>query len=192
MRKQEMVKQETKNRIVHAFWELYKTTNIEKITVKSITDACGIYRTTFYLHFADVYAILEQIEEDLLGEIRSFTLKPVRVSENKDDFMREVCKSFEKNYEYLHVLLDGRHDQNFAALYKKELTELMCTLHQMDLGTLKPEAREIAIKSFSAMIDLFLSLGDSEKVSFDKLLVIIDGYMKNGIISTLRHIYGSC
>ena len=60
------------------------------------------------------------------------------------------------------------------------------------MNTLNPEAKEIAVKSFSAIIDLFLTLGDSNQVSFDKILVIIDGYLKNGIINTLRQIYGNC
>lgn len=192
MRKQEMVKQETKNRIMKAFWELYKTTNIEKITVKSITDACGIYRTTFYLHFADVYAILEQIEDEMLSNLKSLTAESVKTPQERDALLARASADFEKNYEYLNILLDRNHDQKFAMVYKREMTELLCALHQVDMSTLNPEAREIAVKSFSAIIDLFLTLGDSDQVSFDKILVIIDGYLKNGIINTLRQIYGNC
>lgn len=175
-----------------AFWELYKTTNIERITVKSITDACGIYRTTFYLHFADVYAILEQIEADLLAEIKVYAQEAARMPQSRETVIEKVCQNFEKNYEYLSILLDKKHDQKFAVIYKKEITDLMCVIHQMDMNALNPEAREIAVKSFSAMIDLFLTLGDSPKVSFERILVIIDGYMKNGIITTLRNVYGNC
>ena len=62
-------KRGTADRIVREFWKLYKKTNIEKITVKNITDASGIYRTTFYLHFSDVYEVLEDIERKLLEEL---------------------------------------------------------------------------------------------------------------------------
>lgn len=192
MRKQEMVKLETKNRIMKAFWELYKTTNIEKITVRKITDACGIYRTTFYLHFADVYAILEQIEEELLGELKRFSSERVQSTQEKEDLMFRVCASFEKNYEYLNVLLSRKGDQKFADQYKKEMTSLLCTLHQVEMNTLNGEAKEIAVKSFSAMIDLLLTLGDTPQMSFETILLIIDGYLKNGIINTLRELYGNC
>lgn len=192
MRKQEMVKQETKNRITKAFWELYKTTNIEKITVKRITDACGIYRTTFYLHFADVYAILEQIEDELLGEMKGFSSEIVRTAQEKEDLMLRVCASFEKNHEYLNVLLSRKGDQKFADQYKREMTSLLCALHRVEMSTLKGEAKDIAVKSFSAMIDLLLTLGDApQQVSFDKILLIMDGYLKNGIINTLRELYGN-
>lgn len=191
MRKQEIVKLETKSRIMNAFWELYKTTNIERITVKRITDACGIYRTTFYLHFADVYAILEQIEADLLADVKRFTLEAGRSSQNKEELITKVCQSFKKNYDYLNVLLDKKHDQRFAVAYKKEITELMCIMHQVDLNNLNAEAKEIAVKSFSAIIDLFMSLGDSSHVSLDQVIRIIDGYMKDGILKTLHSIYGN-
>lgn len=192
MRKQEMVKLETKNRIIKAFWELYKTTNIEKITVRKITDACGIYRTTFYLHFADVYAILEQIEEELLDELKGFSSETVQSTQEKEELMIRVCASFEKNYEYLNVLLSRKGDQKFADQYKKEMTSLLCTLHRVEMNTLNGEAKEIAVKSFSAMIDLLLTLGDTPQMSFEKILLIIDGYLKNGIINTLRELYGNC
>lgn len=191
MRKQEIVKLETKNRIMNAFWELYKTTNIERITVKRITDACGIYRTTFYLHFADVYAILEQIEADLIADVKGFTLEAGCSSQNKEEIITKVCQSFKKNYDYLNVLLDKKHDQRFAVAYKKEIAELMCIMHQVDLNNLNAEAKEIAVKSFSAMIDLFMSLGDSSHVSLDQAIRIIDGYMNDGILKTLHSIYGN-
>lgn len=191
MRKQEMVKLETKNRIIKAFWELYKTMNIEKITVRKITDACGIYRTTFYLHFADVYAILEQIEEELLVELKGFSSEIVQSTQEKEELMIRVCACFEKNYEYLNVLLSRKGDQKFADQYKKEMTSLLCALHRVELNTLNDEAKEIAVKSFSAMIDLFLTLGDTPQMSFEKILLIMEGYLKNGIINTLRELYGN-
>ena len=72
----ENAKQETRKKIVRSFWKLYKTKEIEKITVKDITDASGIYRTTFYLHFSDIYAILEIIEEKLMKELQQLGEEP--------------------------------------------------------------------------------------------------------------------
>ena len=180
------VKVDTKEKIIRAFWELYKKNRIEKITVKSITDACGIYRTTFYLHFADVYAVLEQIENTLLKEIRDITLEhdsPTRTEYEK--LMTKLSLCFTDNFDYLCVLLDGKHDPEFARLYKMEMISHICTVHQIDLSGLDEEMKEIAVRSLEAMIDLFLKLGDSPDISFDRLMYVVDGYMKHGIIRTL-------
>lgn len=49
-------------KIIKAFMTLYEVKNIEKISIKSITDLAGLNRGTFYLHFLDIYDLLEKIE----------------------------------------------------------------------------------------------------------------------------------
>ena len=68
MNKQEEKAAQTKAALVDAFWKLYLTKPVEKISVKEITDATGVYRSTLYYYFPDVYAILEYIEEDILHD----------------------------------------------------------------------------------------------------------------------------
>lgn len=68
MNKQEEKAAQTKAALVDAFWQLYLTKPIEKISVKEITDATGVYRSTLYYYFPDVYAILEYIEADILHD----------------------------------------------------------------------------------------------------------------------------
>lgn len=49
----------TKHAIADAFIELLQLQPIEKITVKTIAEKCGINRQTFYYHFADIYELME-------------------------------------------------------------------------------------------------------------------------------------
>ncbi|MBV7276677.1 TetR/AcrR family transcriptional regulator [Clostridiaceae bacterium UIB06] len=76
----------TEDKIIHAFWELYKTQKIEKITVKSITDACGIHRATFYLHYQDVYAILEHIEASLMQSLNYMNTACIETDADMSNF----------------------------------------------------------------------------------------------------------
>lgn len=189
MKGYENVKVDTKVRIIRAFWELYKTTKIEKITVKSITDACGIYRTTFYLHFADVYAVLEHIEMILMKEIKDITLENENPNwSEREKFMNDLLVCFTDNFDYLRVLLDGKHNPGFANRYKTEMIHRICAVHHIDIRSMDEEMRTVAFKSLEAIIDLFLKLGDSPNISFERLMYIIDGYMKNGILHTLSAI----
>ena len=45
-----------------ALTELMKEKDFEKITVRSICERAGVNRGTFYSHYADIYAMLEDAE----------------------------------------------------------------------------------------------------------------------------------
>lgn len=188
MRDYEAEKQGTKRRIVDAFWTLYKTTNIEKITVKNIADACGIYRTTFYLHFTDVYAILEEIEQELLDDLQNYTLSDDQSEEEREEVVKALYSSFQSRAEYLHILLNGRRDPEFSRKYKKELIRQMCMIHRVPMDRVDKETGIIIERTLSYLINLFLELAEVEKISYDKLVPLIDGYVKNGVLKTLNAI----
>ena len=50
----------TKFAILKVFGDLAASRPVDKITVKDITDQCGISRNTFYYHYQDVYEVLEE------------------------------------------------------------------------------------------------------------------------------------
>ena len=50
--------QQTKADFQEAFWRLYSTTPMEKITVAQVCQLAGYNRATFYLHFSDIYDFL--------------------------------------------------------------------------------------------------------------------------------------
>ena len=49
----------TKQAMYHTLKKLITTKPINKITIKDITDTCGLNRQTFYYHFKDIYDLLE-------------------------------------------------------------------------------------------------------------------------------------
>lgn len=55
-------KESTKEKIIDTFWELYEIKHIHKITVTEICKIAQINRSTFYVHFLDVYDVLDTIE----------------------------------------------------------------------------------------------------------------------------------
>ena len=59
----------TKKAIADSLKELTKTKTFDKISVKDISEKCGINRQTFYYHFEDKFALLKWIyETDLLDK----------------------------------------------------------------------------------------------------------------------------
>ena len=61
----------TENAIKNAFKTLLDKKPLNQITVKDITDECGITRNSFYYHYQDIPTLIETIvkeEIDLLAE----------------------------------------------------------------------------------------------------------------------------
>lgn len=51
----------TKRALIESFVKLLNETALDKITVKDIVKECGVNRNTFYYHFKDIYAMLDEI-----------------------------------------------------------------------------------------------------------------------------------
>lgn len=64
----------TKKLIIDTLVKLMGEKDFDKITVKDLTDALDINRGTFYLHYKDKYDLLEQIENEILGEINEIVV----------------------------------------------------------------------------------------------------------------------
>lgn len=66
----------TRNLITDAFLDLSKTKDFEEITIGDIAKQADINRSTFYAHFEDKYALLDEIIESTM----TFDLTSVKVS----------------------------------------------------------------------------------------------------------------
>ena len=61
----------TKKALAQALKELLSKKELSKITIKNITDYCGVNRQTFYYHFKDVYDLIEWIyTSEVIDEIK--------------------------------------------------------------------------------------------------------------------------
>ncbi len=62
----------TKRQIYEAMVELLKRKDVRSITVRELTELADINRSTFYLHYRDVYDLLEQMECHAIDELKQF------------------------------------------------------------------------------------------------------------------------
>ena len=58
----------TRYLLVHALTSLMLKKSIKDITVKELCESVDINRGTFYLHYKDIYDMLEQTEQELLEQ----------------------------------------------------------------------------------------------------------------------------
>lgn len=91
----------TKKLLRHGIAELGKTKSVHKITVKELTDLIEINRGTFYLHYKDVYDLVDSIEDELCEE---FDQKVLGVT--PDDILFRPLDVLESFFEYFRVNKD--------------------------------------------------------------------------------------
>ena len=106
---------ETKEKIKDAFFEIYKDKKIERISIKEITDRAKINRGTFYVYYKDIYDLLEQIEDDIIGELTDKILAALQLiirDENMFQYLPPL-EFFQKYSKYLKILLGSNGDPNF-------------------------------------------------------------------------------
>ncbi len=124
----------TKKLIRQGLVELAKTKSINKITVKELTDLVEINRGTFYLHYKDVYDLVESLETELYdafnAEISAITsndlLKtPVEICE-------KICEHFNEHMDVYTMLMGEHGDAQFTYkignLLNEKVYELFITI----------------------------------------------------------------
>ena len=130
MRKRTQQTERTKADIEQAFWHLYAQKPIEKITVAQVCELAGYNRGTFYLHFQDVYQLLEIIEDRFLqGMVACVESCMKRLSDDGSKLARiaalaEVVAYYERNKRYIVVLLSDTGDPSFLIKLKRGLKPL--------------------------------------------------------------------
>ena len=90
----------TKAALRHGLAVLTQKKSIKEITVKELVEEVDINRSTFYLHYTDIYTMVSELENELLAQFRhAIDLYPPTSSED------EMCRFFEHIY---NILADNR------------------------------------------------------------------------------------
>lgn len=151
MRKQPERTAKTKRALVDAFWTLYEETPIEKITVRQITESAGVYRSTFYEYFSDVYAVREFIEKDILDAYEVLVSKATGIN-SLDEGMALLIDFYSNNAKYLAVLWGPHGDQQFLNNVKRMINAKLRSLFSLPFDD--PEIDILIEMMLSSVISL--------------------------------------
>lgn len=105
--------------------ELMLQKPIQKISVKELTDHVNLNRGTFYLHYKDIYDLLEQIENELLDEFVEIN-NSHQVQEIKGKpfpLLKDLFEFLEKNAAFVRLVLKENLEKNFMDKLKTILKE---------------------------------------------------------------------
>ena len=99
----------TRQQLRGALTELLKTKSVQDITVCELADKVDISRGTFYLHYKNVFDMLEKIEQEMLEELAT-TIRDVPIGTREQPFsLVSPCYQFFAQHAELTTVLMGPH-----------------------------------------------------------------------------------
>lgn len=184
----ENAKKITKKKIVDAFWELYQEQPLNKITVRQLTEKCGIHRGTFYIHFQDIQSVLDEIEANLFANL---TKIDKLYNQSKGSFAmygQILYDCFQTEKEYLRVLVQNRRDPFFSQKYLAHLKEQVRNICIAD-NSIERGEKEIAVIDIavSSIVDVLLYSICKSPLTIEEISDLIAGFIQNGYFVTLSN-----
>ncbi len=189
----------TRAKLMDAFWKLFRQQGMGGITVGAVTREAGYNRGTFYEYFSDLDDLLAQLEDDLIGEMRSAALASLVEEPLSDlhDFSLRTAVIFVPHREEIFTLLGENGDPKFVARAFAAIKPLMLSVLGIDEND--PRTEYLMAYAFNAMLGLIscwyahgCDLPDEEYLELAQSLIAtgIQGYLgktlfaKSGIPGT--------
>lgn len=112
-----MDKTATQDKLVNAFFELYRENPIEGINIKAITDLAGYHRSTFYEYFTDIYDLLKKEEDQIIRRMETSVIEPITSGElnplSTASMLSPIAGLYETNGEKIAILIGSNGDPMF-------------------------------------------------------------------------------
>ena len=112
----------TKAQLREGLARLMQKKSIKEISVKELVDEVDINRSTFYLHYTDIYQMLQKIEEDAMQNITEVMKKYPIDPDNSDSVLQFIVQFFS--------IMDNDRDLCLAAW---DLSAPGCLRHRVNL-----------------------------------------------------------
>lgn len=115
----------TKQQLRNGLAELLKEKPVKDITVREITDLVDISRGTFYLHYKDVYEMMEIIENEMFEEFNAImdAHTPDELLQSTFPIIIDIFTYLAENSSMASVLLSKNGDISFVDRLKNIVKE---------------------------------------------------------------------
>ena len=116
----------TRSQLRAGLARLMQEKSIKEITVKELVEEVDINRSTFYLHYTDIYQMLECIEGELMDEIttaiQSLPADPINDG-GSFSFITDMFYFLSENQDICNALLGPNGDMAFVAKIERLIAE---------------------------------------------------------------------
>ena len=144
--------------IRHAFVELVLEMGKEKVTVKSIVERADISRGTFYAHYSDIYAVIEEIENETMGHMIEILkdYQDIDLIQNPKPFLIKIGKFFGQDIEFYRMLINTEGAPTFITKLKEVLIKKILSYKETIQDTQKREEFTLRVHFFiNGLVSLY-------------------------------------
>ena len=161
----------TQKAIQNSFMKLLDKKPIDRITVRDITDDCGISRNTFYYHYADIPALVEEVLMDFAEEL----IQTYPTIDSLEECLNVGARFVLNNRKAAQHLYNSSHRYIYERCLMKVCKKVVATYFSVAVpeNVLGSGEREI-------MIDYY------KCVSFGIIIDWCDNGMKDDYVSSFR------
>lgn len=181
--------EQTKQLIKDVFIELYVNRSIDSIGIKEITDKAGLNRGTFYIHYQDIYDLLDEIEDEIIeGLNKQFSkLKDFSFQSNDLNVLRgiliQALEYVRERSRYFKALLGANGSPSFLKKLKKvaKLSFLDKLKAESRIGEFNEYLIEYIVSANVGVIVYWLETG--MKISAEELTNLMSKILLRGPMS---------
>jgi AcrR family transcriptional regulator len=114
-------KTQTEAKLAGAFWQLYAEHPIERISIRMLTEAAGVHRSSFYHHYEDIFDLRRALEQQLVLEAKQ-TVLTASSDESWNEVASVVTRFYRANLRKMTLLLGPKGDPGFFPMLREEMT----------------------------------------------------------------------
>lgn len=183
----------TKKLFENALIELLKTKDINKITITDLSQSVDLNRGTFYIHYDDIYDLLESIESNLIYELERLSedLPPKSGKYLFDEELSRIIKALEfidEQREIFKVLLNEQGNLIFLSKIKKTFSQKLL-YNFLDITTTEDKKYNSILTSF--LISGFIGIvqewiRDDSDISVFELATVILKMLKSSTMNLYK------
>ena len=115
--------------------QLMETKDIKDISVKELSDLADINRGTFYLHYNDIYDMLEKMEDELFTEFNEILDRNLTGDAiSPETTLQEIFAFLERNRDFAKVNMGPHGDLAFVNRMKELVKERIYNIPDVKKG----------------------------------------------------------
>ena len=160
----------TKRSIRQAFLQLIDRKPIEKITVTELAELAEISKSTFYLHYKDIYDLLDALQNEFIQNILNSIEHPENAVKKPIVFINEILTAFHSKDKIINKLF---FDIETAVLPIKLERQVKALVHKI-----MPETREDFTFNIMFSFQVFgcycTYLDNYDKYGHDKIMDVVE------------------
>lgn len=105
----------TQTALKNGLTELLLQKPIQQISVKELTEYVNLNRGTFYLHYKDIYDLLDHLENEMFADLHEIieSHPADSLQEKPFPFLKDIFQFLGEHADFCRILLDENHDKHF-------------------------------------------------------------------------------